>query len=150
MSVKIQVDTALKQAMIAKDEVKKSTLRAIKTKIMQLETAKGATELDDSGVLSAIASMVKQREESVTMFKQGNRPELAAQEEAEIAVLQDFLPKHMSRNEIKSAVESLVSELGASSMKDMGKVVNGFKTQHPNKADGKLLAEVVKEALNSI
>jgi uncharacterized protein len=147
MSVKLQINQALKQAMIEKDEVKKSTLRAIKTKIMQLETAKNAKELDDSGVLSAIASMVKQREESVAMFTQGNRPELAAQEEAEIAVLQDFLPKQMSRDEIKSAVESLVSELGASSMKDMGKVVNGFKAQYPNKADGKVLAEVVKETL---
>jgi uncharacterized protein len=147
MSVKLQIDQALKQAMIEKDEVKKSTLRAIKTKIMQLETAKNAKELDDSGVLSAIASMVKQREESVAMFTQGNRPELAAQEEAEITVLQDFLPKQMSRDEIKSAVESLVSELGATSMKDMGKVVNGFKAQHPNKADGKVLAEVVKETL---
>jgi uncharacterized protein len=148
MSVKVQIDQALKQAMIEKDEVKKSTLRAIKTKIMQLETAKNAKELDDSGVLSAITSMVKQREESVAMFTQGNRPELAAQEEAEIAVLKEFLPKQMSEAEITAAMAEIKAETGASTPKDMGKLVNGFKAKYPNRADGKLVAAAAKEALN--
>jgi uncharacterized protein len=147
MSVKVQIDQALKQAMIEKDEIKKSTLRAIKTKIMQLETAKNAKELDDSGILSAIASMVKQREESVAMFTQGNRLELAAQEEAEIAVLQDFLPKQMTESEIATAIAEIKIEVGATTPKDMGKLVNGFKAKYPNRADGKLVASAAKDAL---
>jgi uncharacterized protein len=149
MSLKNQIDLALRNAMISKDVVRKSTIRAIKTKISQLETTKGASELDDSSVLNVISSMVKQREESVTLYKQGNRPELAAQEEAEIAILKEYLPKQMSREEVTATVGLMVQEAGGGTMKDMGKFVNQFKAQYPNQADGKVLAEVVKTTLTT-
>jgi uncharacterized protein len=146
--LKEKITSSLVDAMRSKDTVRVSTLRSIKTKIMELETAKNASELNDDGVVGAITNMVKQREDSIALFQKAGRVELVEKEQGEVEILKEFLPTQMSRHEVESAVSELITETGASSMKDMGKVVGAFKAKFPNRADGKVLAEVVKGGLS--
>ena len=138
----------LLEAMRAKDEVRKSSLRMLiaAVKNAQIEARK---ELDDGGVLAMVQKQVKQRRESVAEFRKGNREDLVAIEEAEIEVLSAYLPAQVSRAEIVAAAQKVVAETGASGPRDMGKVMPALTKQFGASADGRTISEVVREILGA-
>ena len=143
---RIQAD--LGDAMRAKDEVRKSSLRMLiaALKNAQIEARK---ELDDAAVLAMVQRQVKQRRESIVEFRKGNREDLVAIEEAEIEVLSAYLPVQVSREEILAAARKIVAETGASSPRDMGKVMPVLTKQFGASADGRTISEVVREILGA-
>jgi uncharacterized protein YqeY len=143
---KIMVD--LKAAMLAKDEAALRSLRAIKAAILLAKTAEGATgELSEEAEIKLLQKMVKQRKDSLEIFQQQSRPELAQKEIEEIAVIEKFLPKQMDEAALRSALAAIVARVGASSAADMGKVMGAANKELAGKADGKTIAALVKELL---
>ena len=147
-SLQERIHADLVEAMRAKDEVRKSSLRMLiaAVKNAQIEARK---ELDDAGVLGMVQKQVKQRRESVVEFRKGNREDLVAIEEAEIEVLSAYLPAQVSREEIVAAAEKIVAETGASGPRDMGKVMPALTKQFGATADGRTISEVVREILGA-
>jgi uncharacterized protein YqeY len=137
----------LKQAMKAGDTVRRDTLRMVASSVKNAEIAKQAA-LDDTDVLGVIARDVKRHQESIDAFKKGNRPDLVAKEEAEMAILQGYLPKQMSHDEIMAAAREVMAEVGAKGPSDKGKVMQQLMPKLKGKADGKEINEVVTELLN--
>ncbi len=137
----------LKQAMKAGDTVKRSVIRLLMAAIKNAEIAKQKA-LEDSDVLGVIAKEIRQRKESIEAFKQGNRPELAAQEEAEMAILEGYMPAQMSREEIIAEARKVIQEVGAESIRDKGKVMPKLIANLKGKADGREINEVVTELLS--
>lgn len=151
MSMREQFTEQLKIAMKAGDSAKTSTLRMIMAKLKDTDIAarpKGIDKVPDEDVVSMLRGMVKSRRESVDLYRQGNRPELAAKEEAEIAVIETFLPSQMSDDAIKAAVDAAVAATGASSIKDMGKVMAELKAKHAATLDMSKAGPLVKAALS--
>jgi hypothetical protein len=146
-ALKQRLGDDLKQAMRAGDTVKRSAIRLLMASIKNVEIAKQA-KLDDASILGVIAKEVRQRQESIESFKKGNRPDLVAQEEAEMAILQAYLPKQMTRDEIVAAARQVIGESGAQGPGDKGKVMPRLMAQLKGKADGRLINEVVTELLN--
>jgi uncharacterized protein len=139
----------LTAAMKAQDAARTSTLRMVKAAMMNRQIEKGA-ELDDDEVQKLLRSLVKQRRDSIEQYEKANRQELADKEKAEIEVIEYYLPQAASPEEIESVVMSAIAETGASSMKDMGKVMKATQAALAGKnADGKLVSEVVKAKLGS-
>ena len=139
----------LTAAMKAQDAARTSTLRMVKAAMMNRQIEKGA-ELDDDEVQKLLRSLVKQRRDSIEQYEKANRQELADKEKAEIDVIEYYLPQAASPEEIESVVMSAIAETGASSMKDMGKVMKATQAALAGKnADGKLVSEVVKAKLGS-
>ena len=150
MSLKQQIISDLTASMKAQDSARTSTLRMVKAGIMNREIEKGG-ELDDDDLAKLLRSMVKQRRDSVEQFEKGGRPELAAKERAEIAVIEAYLPKGASQDEIDQAVSAAIAETGAASMKDMGKVMKAAQAALANKnADGRTVSETVKAKLGAM
>jgi len=148
MNLEQKIMTDLKAAMLAKDEAALRSLRAIKAAILLAKTAEGAGgELKEEEETKLLQKMVKQRKDSLEIFQQQNRPELARKEEEEIAVIEKFLPKQLSTEEIKAALTKIIAETGASSPADMGKVMGAATKQLAGKADGKTISALVKELL---
>jgi len=151
MALEQQVMTDMVTAMKAKDEAALRSLRAIKAAIIIAKTAEGAkgeiTEADEQKMLQ---KLVKQRKDSLEIFTQQNRPELAQKEMEEIAVIEKFLPKQMGEAELKAAVAVVIAQLGASSLADMGKVMGAASKQLAGQADGKAISAVVKELLSNL
>lgn len=147
-SLQERIHADLVEAMRAKDEVRKSSLRMLiaAVKNAQIEARK---ELDDAGVLGMVQKQVKQRRESVVEFRKGNREDLVAIEEAEIEVLSAYLPAQVSREEIVAAAQKIVAETGASGPRDMGKVMPALTKQFGASADGRTISEVVREILGA-
>jgi len=138
----------LKAAMLAKDEAALRSLRAIKAAILLAKTAEGGNgEIAEEEEIKLLQKMVKQRKDSLEIFTQQNRPELAKKEEEEIAVIEKFLPKQLSADEIKAELEKIIAATGASSPADMGKVMGAATKQLAGKADGKTISALVKELL---
>ena len=138
----------LKTAMLAKDEAALRSLRAIKAAILLAKTAEGGSgEVSEDEEIKLLQKMVKQRKDSLDIFTQQNRPELAKKEAEEIAVIEKFLPKQLSAEEIKAEVEKIIAATGASSPADMGKVMGAATKQLAGKADGKTISALVKELL---
>jgi uncharacterized protein YqeY len=143
---KIMAD--LKAAMLAKDEAALRSLRAIKAAILLAKTAEGATgQLSEEAEIKLLQKMVKQRKDSLEIFQQQSRPELAQKELEEIAVIEKFLPKQLDEAALRSALAALVARVGASSPADMGKVMGAANKELAGKADGKTIAALVKELL---
>jgi uncharacterized protein YqeY len=144
MGLKDQLNEDLKAAMRAKDETRVSAIRMLKAAIsnFELARAKDAQPPTEADYLSIVEKQLKQRRESIALYKQGNRPELAAKEEAEIAVLQMYLPKQLSRDEIKTEVQGIIAALGT---KEFPKVMREAAAKLKGRADGKTVNEVVKE-----
>ena len=136
----------LKQAMKAGDKVKRSAIRMVLASIQNAEIAKQAA-LEEGDILGIIAKEAKKREESIEAFKQGDRQELVDREEAELAVLKDYLPKQMSRDEITEAARKIINEVGAQEPKDKGKVMPKLMAQLKGRADGQEINAVVTELL---
>ena len=148
MSLKTQLTEDMKTAMRAKDQVSLSTIRLINAAIKQFEVDE-RTEADDAKVISILTKMVKQRKDSAKIYTEAGRQDLADKENAEIEILNLYLPQMMSAEEIKTAVEAAVAETGASGMADMGKVMGVLKTRLAGKADMGEVNKVLKAALTA-
>ena len=138
----------LKQAMRDGDKVRRSVIRLAMAAIKNAEIARQTT-LDDTDILGVIAKEARQRQESIDAFKQGNRPDLVAQEEAELAVLKEYLPRQMTREEIITAARQVIAEVGAQGPGDKGKVMPQLTAQLKGKADGREINAIVTELLGS-
>ena len=148
MSLEQKIMTELKTAMLAKDEKTVRSLRAIKAAIIVAKTAEGAGgELKEDEEVKLLQKLVKQRKDSLDIFTQQNRPELAAKEQEEIEVIEKFLPKQLSAEELRAEISQLIAETGASSPADMGKVIGAANKKLAGRADGKTISGVVKELL---
>jgi hypothetical protein len=138
----------MKEAMKAKDEVTLRSLRAIKAEIIKAKTDPGANgQVSEDGELKLLQKLVKQRKDSLEIYIQQSREDLAKKEREEIAVIEKFLPKQFTEAELKEAVAKIIAEVGASSPADMGKVMGVASKQLAGKADGKAISAVVKELL---
>lgn len=145
---KIQED--LKQAMIAKDVLKLSTVRMLKSAIQYHEIQKGGAgyEATDEDVIEVIGREVKKRNEAIELYKQGARPELAEKEQKELEILKAYLPEQMSEEKIRILVKETIVSTGASSMQDMGKVMSALMPKVKGRADAGLVSNIVRESLS--
>ena len=148
MSLKTQLTEDMKTAMRAKDQVSLSTIRLINAAIKQFEVDE-RTEADDAKVISILTKMVKQRKDSAKIYTEAGRQDLADKENAEIEILNCYLPQMMSAEEIKTVVEAVIAETGASGMADMGKVMGVLKTRLAGKSDMGEVNKILKAALTS-
>jgi uncharacterized protein YqeY len=148
MSLEQKIMADLKTAMLAKDEAALRSLRAVKAAILLAKTSEGGSgELKEEDETKLLQKLVKQRKDSLEIFTQQNRADLAKKEEEEIAVIEKFLPKQLSAEEIRIEVATIIENLGASSPADMGKVMGVATKQLAGKADGKTISAMVKELL---
>ncbi|MDE7069337.1 MAG: GatB/YqeY domain-containing protein [Alistipes sp.] len=148
MSLEKEISQGIMDAMKAKQTVRLTTLRNVKKYIIEAKTATGGiAELPDADVLKIISKLAKQGSDSADIYTRQNRPDLAAEEAAQVAVLEEFLPKRMSEAELTEAVRAIIAETGASSMKEMGKVMGVASKQLAGRADGKDISAKVKELL---
>ena len=136
----------LKEAMREKDVIKKNVIQMVRAAILQIEKDKGI-EVDDSKILEIIAKEVKTRQDSITDFEKGERQDLVEQAQREIEILSKYLPKQLTREELKEKLTIIIKEIGATSMKDMGNVMKEAKAQIGTAADGRSINEVVRELL---
>jgi uncharacterized protein YqeY len=149
MNFQDQLNSKLKAAMREKNKVALESLRAIKSAILLLQTQSGAKEtLDDAEIIKLLQKLVKQRKESASIFREQGRVDLAEPEEAQIEVISQFLPEQLSAEEVEKVVGEVVQSVGATTMKDMGKVMGMSNKQLAGKADGKLIAEIIKKRLS--
>ncbi|AXY76515.1 GatB/YqeY domain-containing protein [Paraflavitalea soli] len=148
MALEQLITADLKTAMLAKDEKALRSLRAIKAAILLAKTSEGAGgELKEEDEIKLLQKLVKQRRDSLEIFQQQNRADLAQKEQEEIEVIEKFLPKQLGPEELKSLVAKIIAEVGATSPADMGKVMGAATKQLAGKADGKAISAAVKELL---
>ncbi|MGZ8510148.1 MAG: GatB/YqeY domain-containing protein [Chitinophagaceae bacterium] len=148
MSLEQKVMAELKTAMLAKDEAGLRSLRAIKAAILLVKTAEGGGgELKEEDEVKLLQKLVKQRKDSLEIFQQQNRPDLAKKEEEEIAVIERFLPEQLSAEELKESLVKIIADVGATSPADLGKVMGIATKQFAGKADGKTISTLAKELL---
>lgn len=148
MSLEIQINQDIKAAMIAKDTAKLRGLRAIKAAILLAKTEKGhAEDLTEEAEVKVLQKLVKQRRESAEIYKSQNREDLYEIEVEEEKVIEAYLPKQLSKTEVEKVVKAIIAETGASSIKDMGKVMGATNQKLAGQADGKTISEVVKNLL---
>ncbi len=147
MSLKERLDQDLKTAMRERAQLRLDTIRMLKSavKYREIELMK---PLDDAGVHGVIASEVKRRRDAVEQYRAGNRPELAEKEEAEIAILQGYLPQQLGEAELRAKVDEAVKKVGAQGMKDMGAVMKALMPEVQGRAEGKAVSDMVKARLS--
>ncbi len=149
MSLEEKVMQLMKEAMKAKNEALLRSVRAIKAEIIKAKTEPGANGIiSEDGEMKLLQKMVKQRKDSLSIFQEQNREDLAKKEMEEIEVLEKFLPAQLSQDELETAIAAIIIAVGASSPKDLGKVIGSASKQLAGKADGKAIAEAVKALLN--
>jgi len=149
MSLEQKVMTDLKTAMLAKDEKSLRSLRAIKAAIILAKTSEGTGgEIGEADEIKLLQKLIKQRKDSLEIYTTQNRADLATREQEEIDVIEKFLPQQMSAEELKASLQQIISETGASSPADMGKVMGLATKKLAGKADGKTISNLVKELLN--
>jgi uncharacterized protein len=150
MSLEQKIMGELKTAMLAKDERGLRSLRAIKAAILLAKTSEGAGgALKEDDEIKLLQKLVKQRKDSLEIFQQQNRTDLAQKEQEEIEIIEKFLPKQLSADEIKAELSVIISEVGATSPADMGKVMGAATKKLAGKADGKTISALVKELLSN-
>ena len=143
-----QVSNDIKEAMKARDKVRLETLRNIKKVFIEAKTAPGANDtLEDAAALKILAKLAKQGKESAETFKQQNREDLAEEELAQVRVIEEYLPKPLTAEEIEAKVKEIIAQTGASSIKEIGKVMGVASKQMAGKADGKMISDIVKKLL---
>ena len=148
MSLEITINDHLKKAMLAKDEKGLRALRAIKAAILLAKTAEGGSAgLSADGEIKLLQKLVKQRKDSIEIFEQQNRTDLAAKEKEEVEVIEQYLPKQMSAEEIKQAVAEIIKQTGVTNISGLGQVMGIASKQLAGKADGKTISAIVKELL---
>jgi uncharacterized protein YqeY len=146
MSLKEQLNESMKTAMKARDNLRLSAVRMVRSAIKNREID-CRVEMDDKGIIEVISTLAKQRRESIRMYQEGNRPDLVQQEEAELAVLMEFMPTQLSAEEINALIDRIISETGAQGAKDMGRVMKMLTPLTAGKADGKTVSDAVKQKL---
>jgi uncharacterized protein YqeY len=147
MSLKEQLNDAMKAAMKARDDLRLSAVRMVRSAIKNREIDQ-KKELDDQAVIDVVSTLVKQRRESIRMYQEGNRPELADKEEAELNVLLGFLPAQLSPEEIEELVARIIVETNAQGAKDMGRVMKTVTPLTAGKADGRTVSDIVRKRLD--
>jgi uncharacterized protein YqeY len=151
MGLREQFNEQMKEAMKAKDQKRLSTIRminaALKDKDIAARTETSREGISDDDVLGLLAKMIKQREESAAAFDTGNRPEMAAAEREEVEIIRSFMPRQMSPEESRAAIQSVITETGASSIKDMGKIMAALKERYAGQMDFGKASGMVKELL---
>jgi uncharacterized protein YqeY len=147
MTLKEELDTAMKQAMKARDDLRLSAVRMVRSTIRNREIEL-KRELDDQGVIEVISSLAKQRRESIRLYGEGNRPDLVEKEEAELAILLGFLPAQLTGDEIAELVARVIRETEARGSKDMGRVMKALAPLTAGRADGKTVSDTVRELLS--
>ncbi|HWY98025.1 MAG TPA: GatB/YqeY domain-containing protein [Bacteroidia bacterium] len=146
MTLEEKINAEIKAAMLAKNSEKLNALRAIKSEILLLKSSEKGTS--DDAETKAMMKMVKQRKESADIYKEQNRPELAEAELMQVAVIESFLPKQMSADELTAAIKAIMTQVGASTPADMGKVMGVATKQLAGKAEGRAISEMVKKMLS--
>ena len=147
MTLKERLADDLKSAMKNKEVIRKNVVQLVRAGIIQVEKDNKVT-LDDNGVLEVIAKQLKQRKDSLPDYEKSGRDDLIAGLKAEMDVLMEYLPKQMSEDELKAVIEETIAEVGASSMKDMGKVMASVKAKTVGRADGRMINEIAKGLLS--
>lgn len=144
------ISNDIKEAMKAKDKVALDTLRNIKKVLLEAKTAPGAGDtVSDETAIKLIQKLVKQGKESAELYSSQNRPELAAEELAQVAVMERYLPKQMSEEEVTAALKEIIAQTGAKGPQEMGKVMGVATKQLAGKAEGRLISTIVKQLLNN-
>jgi len=146
MSLKDQLNESMKTAMKARDDLRLSAVRMVRSMVKNREIDQ-KKELNDQEIIEVISTLVKQRRESIRMYREGNRPDLVAKEEAELEVLLGFLPAQLGTAEIEELVDRVILETGAQGAKDMGRVMKALTPLTAGKADGKTVSDTVKQRL---
>ncbi len=150
MRLKEQIDAAIKVAMLARNKEELDALRSIKSMILLAETEKGASgEVDADAEIKLLMRASKQRKESAEVFRANGRPELADKEEFQLEIINKYLPKQLSEDEIMNELKDIIAQTNASGPKDMGKVMGMASKKLAGKADGKLISELVKKLLSA-
>jgi len=147
MSLKDRIKADIKEAMRAKDTAKRDTLRNLSAAIKQIEVDE-RKELSDSDVEAILTKYAKQREDAMAQFKEAGRDDLVAKEEAELLIVKAYLPEPLSDEELEAMVKEIIAEVGATSMKDMGKIMGAVKKKAGSRADGSKVNKLVKEILS--
>lgn len=143
-----KVSGDIKTAMLARDKVRLEALRGIKKEFLEAKTAKGGDgELSDDAALKILAKMVKQRKESASIYTEQNREDLAGEELAQAAIIEEYLPKQLSEEELTAALKEIIARVGATSAKEMGKVMSTASKELAGKAEGKAISAKVRELL---
>ena len=149
MSLKTKIEGGIKQAMLARDQDRLRTLRAIKSLILLAETEKGAKEeISEDTEMKLLQKAAKQRKASLDIYSQQGREDLAAVERIELEIIEEFLPKQMSEAEVEEAVKKVIVEVGASGPQDMGKVMGAATKKLAGQADGKIISMMAKKLLS--
>ena len=146
MSLKDQLNESMKTAMKARDDLRLSAVRMVRSMVKNREIEQ-KTELNDQEIIEVISTLVKQRRESIRMYLEGNRPDLVEKEEAELEILLGFLPAQLSTAEIEALVDRIISETGAQGARDMGRVMKALTPLTAGKADGKSVSDTVRQKL---
>ncbi|MBD8488364.1 GatB/YqeY domain-containing protein [Echinicola sp. CAU 1574] len=147
MSLKQSIESEIKKAMLAKDKDRLRALRSIKSLIMLEETKGGEKGLTEEDELKLLTKAAKQRKDSVEIYQQQNREDLATTELSELEIINEFLPKQLSEEELEAELKSIIAEVGAEGPKDMGKVMGAATKKLAGKADGKMISQKVKGLL---
>ena len=143
-----RISEDIKKAMLAREKVRLEALRGVKKEFLEAKTAKGANgELSDETATKIMVKMVKQRKESANIYQENNRPELAANELAEAAVIEEYLPKQLTPDELEAELKAIIAETGATGPKEMGKVMGVATKRLAGRAEGRLISAKVKELL---
>ena len=147
MSMELQIQQDIKAAMLAKEKTRLESLRAIKAAILLAKTADGSESISDEAVVKIIQKLVKQRKETAEIYKQQNREELAAQELAEAAAMEVYLPKQLGEEELEAELKKIIAQVGATGPQDMGKVMGTATKALAGKAEGRMISAMVKKLL---
>ena len=148
MSFSEKIAQEFKGALKAKNEIRLSTLRMLKSALQYAEIGQARIKLTDDDVVKTISTLCKQRKESIEQFKKGGREDLVQKEEKELEILQEFLPAQLGPEELESIVKEAIRETGATSMKEMGQVMKVVMAKVPGRADGKLVNQIVRSKLS--
>lgn len=149
MSLETKINQDIKAAMLAKEKEKLEALRAVKAAILLIKTSKsGSDEVSEAEEIATLSRLVKQRKEAATMYKEQNRQELFEEEMFQMGIIEAYLPKQMSEDEVREALKAIISDVNASSAKEMGKVMGVAQKQFAGAADNKIVSQIVKELLS--
>ena len=148
--LKEQISKDFKEALKARDDRKLSALRLLRTEIKKREVSGQKKELSDAEVMEAISTLVKQRRESIRLFREGQRQDLVEKEEAELQFLQAYLPQPLSQSAIEELIDQVLLEIKATGMKDQGKVMKSVMAKISGRAEGKTVSEIVKQKLSKL
>lgn len=147
MTLQEQITTQLKEAMVARDAEKLSTVRMLKSALGYLQIERKTEKLDDASVIAVVQKEIKKRKDAISQYESASRPELAARERQEVTVLETFLPQAMSETELDALVKATIAELGATGKKDMGPVIKAVQTKAAGRAEGKTISAIVGKLL---